>query len=60
MGESNKYSALFNENMTSDEARFILYSNIDGLSDEEIELLWRAYSPVSRKILEAELKRNAM
>ena len=60
MGKPNKYSALFDKNMTSEEARLVLSSNIDGLSDEDRELLWQAYFPVSHEILKAELNRDAM
>lgn len=55
MEQQNKFSELFNENMTSDEARYVLYSHTDGLSDEDRELLWQAYLPVSHAILHAEL-----
>ena len=52
---ANKFSRLINENMTSDEARDILYSHADGLSSEGTELLWQAYLPVSQGMLKSKL-----
>lgn len=55
MDEPNKFETLFSENMTSEEALYVLYSHTDGLSDEDLDLLWNAYLPVSHAILQAEL-----
>ena len=55
MDNPNKYANLFSEDMTSEEALYTLYSHTDGLSEEERDLLWQAYLPVSHAILKAEL-----
>ncbi|NLJ19326.1 hypothetical protein [Globicatella sulfidifaciens] len=51
----NKYSRLFNENMSSMEARTILYATIDSCPADEREMLNQAYIPVARKIARKEL-----
>lgn len=45
---------LFNEQMTSLEARHVLYSNVDGKSKEEKEKLFAAYKKVLPAIIERE------
>ena len=53
---SNKYSKLFNERMSSTEARYVLYSNCDGLSDQDRNELLKAYEPVCKAILHREIE----
>jgi hypothetical protein len=45
---------LFNDKMTSIEARIVLYSNVDGKSDEEKKELFKAYKNVLPAIIERE------
>ena len=52
---NNKYQDLFNESMTYEEVLYTLYSHTDGLSDQELAVLWEAFLPVSNAILQAEL-----
>ena len=60
MDKQNKYSGLFNAEMSSEEARYVLYSHTDGLSAEDRDLLWQAYLPVSDAILQRELSKSEM
>lgn len=47
---------LFNENMTSHEARLTLFSAVEGKSKEEIEKIKAEYFAVSDKITDRELE----
>lgn len=49
---------LFNENMTTSEARTVFFSSVDGKTKEEIELIKREYSEIFPRIMENELRRN--
>ncbi len=51
----NKFDKLFNEEMTSLEARTVLFSLADHCTKEELVLLKVAYEKVSSKILKREL-----
>lgn len=55
MPEANKFAELFSDDMSADEARYVLYSHCDGLSDADLKELFGAYYPVSDAILEREL-----
>ena len=52
----SKYADLFDESMSSIEARYVLYSHCDGLSKEERDELFAAYDPVREAILRRECK----
>lgn len=52
----NDYSDLFNENMTSLEARTVLFSSVEGKTKEEIDEIFAAYAPVSSAILKHEIE----
>ena len=47
---------LFNEEMTSNEARSVFFKALDGKSEEEIEQIKSAYSEVLHKITEREMR----
>lgn len=49
---------MFNENMTSSEARTILFSSVDGKSKQEIAAIKEEYSKIIPRIIKNELKRN--
>ena len=46
----------FNENMSSHEARQVLFSSVDGKTKEEIEKIKDEYSAVLPAIMDRELK----
>ena len=48
--------SLFNENMSSREARKVLFSSVDGKTKEEIEKIKDEYSAVLPAIMDRELK----
>ena len=54
----NKYRELFKEDMTSNEIRYVLFSNCDGLSDEDLFDLFAAYEPVAKDILSREIEES--
>ena len=54
----NKYSHLFNEKMSSDEARYVFYAEAEKIPKENkagYEELKRAYYPVMKEIIDNEL-----
>ena len=51
-----KETTLFNENMSSNEARWVFFKSIDGKSEAEIAEIKKAYSEILPKILEKEFK----
>lgn len=55
----NKYPELFNEDMSSMEARTVLYSSVDGKIKEEIEEIKEAYKRILPIIIDKELKAAA-
>lgn len=50
------YGYLFNEKMTSNEARVVFFKALEGKSKEEIEQIKSAYSEVLHKITEREMR----
>ena len=48
----------FNENMTSSEARTILFS-VDGKTKEEMERIKQEYSEIAPRIIDREFRENA-
>lgn len=50
--------ALFNESMSSSEARKILFSSVAGKSKKEIEEIKKEYSSVSKQIRRREIMQN--
>ena len=48
-------NSIFNENMTSNEARIALFSAVEGKNKAEIEQIKAEYSEVLPKILDREL-----
>ena len=51
-------TALFNENMTTSEARHVLFSSVDGKSKEEIVRIKQEYSEIFPRIMDKELRNN--
>lgn len=49
---------LFNENMTSSEARRVLFSSVEGKTEREVEQIKREFSEIAPKIIERELREN--
>lgn len=47
---------LFNEEMTSSEARSVFFKALEGKSEEEIEQIKIAYSEIIPKIIEKEMR----
>lgn len=52
----NKFEYLFNENMTFIEAQYVLFSNVDGKTKEEIDMLFEAWEAVLPAIIARETK----
>lgn len=50
------YGYLFNEKMTSNEARAVFFKALEGKSKEEIEQIKSAYFEVLHKITEREMR----
>lgn len=51
----NRFSKMFNENMSFNECRTVLFTLAEGLSKDELKELFDAYNPVSDKALAREL-----
>lgn len=51
-------SKLFDERMTSSEARKILFSSVDGKTKEEIAQIKEEYSQIAPKIAKRELEKG--
>ena len=51
-------NAMFNENMTSSEARHVLFSSVDGKTKEEIDRIKLEYDAVIPRIVKNELRNN--
>ncbi len=49
-------SKLFNENMTSVEARYAFFAATDGKTKEEIDEIRKEYKPIAERILQKELE----
>lgn len=60
MGRENRFTNLFSTDMSSDEARYVLYSHCDGLTESELEELKEAYSPAADVIMSRELEDNVI
>ena len=48
----------FNENMTSTQARNILFSSVDHMSKAEVEEIKKEYREIAPALMERELKEN--
>lgn len=52
----NKYSALFRDDMSSNEARLVFFKEVDGKTEEELALLKEAYHEVAQRALHREIE----
>lgn len=55
-GAESMANSIFNENMTSSQARFAFFKAVDGKSKEEIEKLKNTYFEIMDVIMEREFK----
>ena len=54
----NKYSELFREDMTNNEAMYVFCSTFDSIPSEDRELFTQAFNEAQDKILDREFKKE--